>query len=441
MRFYLSVALKNVFRQKKRSFTLGINYAVVTFILALLFAFSAGATRNITTNLVRSSAGHVTVSGSYTVGGKVYQGVRRYPDVAATAREIFGGAVSMVPRYTVRSAMYYNGISKRLEFTGIDTTSDAGIRGQLRFLEGSWDAFAAVENGVVMPKDTAAYFGLALEDEVVIATRTRFGAFNTGTLKIKGITETDNYFIQGLVLCSFPFIQSLDLAGTDTASSLYLYFDDQRGLAEKRDRLMAALAAKGFETSKPESASAAVSAVSSASPTYVVDASGVDTVRLTLSTIDEAVGLVRTVTTAVNAIGALIALIMLFIIAVSIFINLRMTINERLREIGTMRTIGVGSGGITGLFVLENVFLALLFSLIGVAAALLVVAVMTFGVRLPLGGAAALFLDAGRLVLVPRPADLAAIVAVITVFAAIFSFFPARYGGRIRPVDALTRVF
>jgi ABC-type lipoprotein release transport system permease subunit len=440
MGFFLSVALKNVFRQKKRSFTLGINYAVVTFILALLFAFSAGASRNITTNLVRSSAGHITISGSYSLGGRVYQGVRPYPEIAAEAKALFADAVTVIPRYTVRSALYYNGISKRLEFTGIDAAADAGIRGQLRFVAGSWEAFAAGDNGVVMPKDTAAYFGLGLGDEVVIAARTRFGAFNTGSLKVAGITETDNFFIQGLVLCHFAFLQSLDLADAETASSLYLYFADPRGLAEKRDALVRALSAKGFEAAKPESATAAVNAVSSASPSYELDASGKDSVRLTLSTIDEAVGLVRTVTAAVNAIGALIALIMLFIIAVSIFINLRMTINERLREIGTLRTIGVDAGGITGLFVLENVFLALLFSLLGVAAALVIVAIMTFAVRLPFGGAAALFLDAGRLVLVPRIGDLAAIVGVITAFAALFSFFPARYGGRIRPVDALTRV-
>jgi putative ABC transport system permease protein len=441
MRFFLSVALKNIFRQKKRSFTLGINYAVVTFILALLFAFSAGASRNITTNLVRSSAGHITISGSYTTGGRVYQGVRRYPEIADAAKQLFGDGVTVIPRYVVRSSLYYNGISKRLEFTGIDTRTDSGIRGQLRFLEGSWDAFTAVDNGVVLPKDTAKFFGLALEDEVVIATRTRFGAFNTGTLKIKGIYETDNFFISSLVLCSFPFIQSLDLAGPGTASSLYLYFADEREFAAKRDRLATALVDRGFEATKPASDNAAVAAVSSASPSYEVDTSGVEKTRLTLATIDEAVGLVRTVTAAVNAIGALIALVMLFIIAVSIFINLRMTINERLREIGTMRTIGVGSGGITSLFVLENVFLTLLFSLAGVAAALIVVGIFTFAVRLPLGGAVALFLDAGRLVLVPRVADIAVIVAVITAFSALFSFFPARYGGRIRPVDALTRVF
>src|SRR5512137_534647 len=104
MRFYLSVALKNVFRQKKRSFTLGINYALVTFLLVLLFAFSQGAARNISTNLVRSSAGHITISGDYSVGGRVYQGVTRVQDIEAAARTLFGGDVTVLPRYVVNSA-------------------------------------------------------------------------------------------------------------------------------------------------------------------------------------------------------------------------------------------------------------------------------------------------------------------------------------------------
>ena len=42
MALYLSIALKNIFRQKKRTFILGVGYALVTFILVLLFAFSQG---------------------------------------------------------------------------------------------------------------------------------------------------------------------------------------------------------------------------------------------------------------------------------------------------------------------------------------------------------------------------------------------------------------
>jgi len=101
----------------------------------------------------------------------------------------------------------------------------------------------------------------------------------------------------------------------------------------------------------------------------------------------------------------------------------------------------VGAWGIASLFILENSLLAFLFSLAGTAAALLVTAVVAGLVQLPSDGAIALFLDRGRLVLVPRVADIAATVGVVTVFSAIFAFFPARRGGRIPPVEALTRIF
>jgi ABC-type lipoprotein release transport system permease subunit len=440
MSFYLYLALKNVFRQKKRSFTLGINYTVVTFILVLLFAFSAGATRNISSNLVRASAGHITVSGQYTVAGRVFHGVLRYPEIEQAARETFGAHVTVLPRYAMHSAMYYKGTSKQLAFTGVDALKDTGFRDQMRFLTGGWKDFAGIDNGIVIPRDVAQYFDLGLDDEVVLAARTRLGAFNTGTLKIKGIYETDNFFMQNLILCHFGFLQRLDLAEKNAASTVFLYLDSPARISEKRDALSAALTAKGFETTKPASDAEAINAIAAASPTYETEKSGKDYVRLTLSTIDESLGIVRSLTLVVNAAGMLIALIMLFIIAVSIFINLRMTINERLREIGTMRTIGVEARGVISLFMFENTLLALIFTLAGIALALLVVLVFSL-IELPAGGNFALFLNKGHLVLVPRVRDMAVIAAVIAAFSALFSFFPARHGGRIRPVEALTRIF
>ena len=54
----------------------------------------------------------------------------------------------------------------------------------------------------------------------------------------------------------------------------------------KRGLLSAELVRRGFEVNKPADASAAIDAVSSASPTYKVDTSGANSDRLTLSTID-----------------------------------------------------------------------------------------------------------------------------------------------------------
>jgi putative ABC transport system permease protein len=438
---FLSMALKNIFRQKKRSFTLGVNYTIVTLLLVLLFAFSQGARVNITSNLVRASAGHITVAGQYVVGGRVFQGVLRYPQIERVARQTLGEGLTVLPRYIVRSAMYYQGLSKRVTFVGIDSALETGFRDQIRFLEGSWQEFADSQSAVVLPAEVAKYFGLAYGDDVLVATRTRFGAFNTATFRVKGIYQTDNFFIQSQLLAHFGFLQKLDLAEADAASALYLYLPGTSGLSQKRDRLAEALKLAGFEAKKPKDENAALSAVTAASPRYEVDQRGVDRVELTLATIGEVLGLVRSVLAAVNAIGALIAAVMLFIIAVSIFINMRMAIGERLREIGTMRAMGMESGGVTGLFVLENVLLALIFTAAGAALALLVVLVVASAVPFPTGGNLGLFLNRGRLALVPRPVDILAVVAVITGFAGLFSFFPARRGGRIRPVDALSRVF
>jgi ABC-type lipoprotein release transport system permease subunit len=441
MGMLLRVAIKNVFRQKKRSFTLGVNYAIVTLILVLLFSFSQGARVNISSNLVRSSAGHITISGQYIVSGRVYNGLLRTPEIIATARRNLGAGTQVLPRYLLSSAVYYRGLSKRLSFVGIDTAREQGFRSQISFAAGDWQGFVDSPNAVIIPQAAAGYFGLGYDEEVLISTRTRFGAFNTGTLRIKGIYTTNNFFIQNQVLAHFEFLRALDLAAEDAASALYVYLPAAGGLAEKRDGLASALESRGFEVSKPKNDTEAVAAITAASPRYELDTEGRDRVRLTLATLDEVLGLVRNILNAVNGVGTLIAAIMLFIIAVSIFINLRMSINERLKEIGTLRTIGMEAGGVTGLFVLESVLLALIFSLIGTGTALAAAALLRFVIVLPLSGNAALFLNQGHLVLIPRLTDILMIVAVIVGFSALFSYFPARRGGKIRPVEALTKVF
>ena len=438
---FVGIAFKNVFRNGRRSITLGLNYAVVSFILVALFSFSRGATTNVSTSLVRATAGHITISGQYAQGGRVYSGMLRAPEIATAARAVLGPEALILPRYLVQSSVYFKGLSKRLSFTGIDPATDTGFRSQMNFTSGSWSDWAADPAGVALPTDTAAYFGLALGDEVVVSTRTRFGAFNTGILKVRAIWSTDNYFMKDLVLVHFPFLRNLDLAAPDSASAIYIYLKDPSAANRERELLSNVLAAKGFEVSRPKNDTEAIAAISGASLKYEADKEGRDRVMLKLSTIDEVLGIVKSIVLAVNALGGLVAAVMLFVIAVSVFINLRMSVNERLREIGTMRALGFGPGTVTSLFVLESVALALMFSVAGSVLG----ALASIGVRglltLPPGGNLAILMSSGHLALEPRLGDDAAIVAIIVLFSALFSYFPARRGGHIKPVDALTSTF
>lgn len=441
MERFIGMAFRNVFRQKKRSFSLGLNYAIVTFILVLLFAFSQGAAVNIGTSLVKSQAGHITISGQYALGGRIFNGILRTPDISSAVKRVLGEGSVVLQRYRVSSTLYYKGLSKRLSFVGIDSSADTGLAGQMAFTAGSWADYASDPNGLILPQESAEYFGLSEGDEVVISTRTRFGAFNTGILKVRGIYRTDNFFLAGTLLTHFEFQRGLDLALPDASTTLYVYLPRAEGLAAKRDILAKALATQGFEVGGPKNDNEAIAAVSAASTKYEADKEGRDRVILTLSTLDEVLGLVKNVLAAVNAVGGIIALVMLFVIAGSIFINLRMSINERLREIGTMRAIGFESSGVTALFIIESVILSLIFSCAGAVLAVGLSALLRVTFAFPAGGNLGLFLDSGHLLLIPRPADIAMVIGTIAVFSAIFSFFPARKGGSIPPVEALTKVF
>ncbi len=441
MNSFLGLAFKNVFRQKKRSFTLGVNYAVVAFILMLLMAFSKGATANITESLSRASAGHLTVTGQFASGGKVYNGLLRTDEIVAASFSVFGADAEILTRYGIRSTMYFRGLSKRLLFTGIRPDLDTTFRDQANFGSGSWAGFAADPNGAAVPADIAAYFGLSVGDEIVLSTRTRFGAFNTGILVVRGIYVSDNYFARDFMLAHFDFLRGLDLAGDGASTSVFVYLPSAENLPRQRDRLAAALSGAGFDVSVPKSDTEAIAAITAASTRYEEDKEGRDRVMLKIATLDEVLGLVRTILAAVNGVGAFISLVMLFVIAVSVFINLRMTINERLREIGTMRAMGVEASQVTGLFVMESVALAVIFSAAGAALAASLSLLVRYAATFPPGGYLGIFLSRGRLVLSPDPLSFIGVVAAIASFAALFSFFPARRGGAVPPVEALTKTF
>ena len=437
MPYYILIAFKNIFRDRRRSFTLGINYFFIAFLLLIVFSVTTGLRTNISNNILTSTAGHITIAGEYITNGRTYQGIRNHQKIARIVNELFSD-VRIITRYTLSSAVYYKNLSKRLTFTGIDISTDRGLRDQISCDNEAWKKFEERNNSVIVPESVAKYFDFAVGDEILVATRTRKGAFNTATIKIAGIYTTGNYFLREMIISRFGFLQALDLSDSTIASTMFMFFDSPHKAGEYRDRLLELLGKNDFVANKPADNNDAINAVSAASPRYKVEDSTVNQTRLTLATADEATGIISQVITAVNGSGLFIAAIMLFIISVSIFINMRMTINERMREIGTLRAMGAEQGDIVRLFVTENVFLSLLFTLTGFCVALFFMLLFTAFVPIPSDGAMGLLVNRGRIVLQPTfPAAL--FIAVMLVgFTMFFSFFPARRGGKIPPVVALS---
>jgi ABC-type lipoprotein release transport system permease subunit len=438
MPFYISIAFKNIFRDLRRSITLGINYFFISILLLLLFSLTQGVKKNITRNVLTSTAGHITVSGEYIINGRTYQGIQQFPTIDSIVKTTFSGT-TVITRYSLSSAVYYKGISKRLSFTGINTVSDNGYKNQIMIDDTSWNTFIHEPNAVLIPLSIAEYFDLSVNDELLISTRSRLGAFNTGTIKVAGIFTSGNYFIKDLVISHFDFLQKLDLSDLTTASKMFIYFDNPVNIDSKRNTLLDTLNKAGYIANKPANNNDALNAVSAASPRYKVQAGDINQKRLTLSTADEVTGIVSQVTGAINGLGIFVAAIMLFIISVSIFINMRMTINDRMLEIGTLRAIGCEQNTIVKLFIAENVLLSLLFIGTGIISGLILMALGSSLITLPSNGTIGLFLNQGHPVFEPTILHISIILVILTFFTTLFSYFPARYGGKIQVVDALNK--
>lgn len=437
----LKIGFRNIFRQMKRTFSLGINFAIVSLLLVLIFSFSRGASQNVSLNLAKATSGYLNVAGEYIVQGKSYIGVMEYPKVQRIIRETFGEGADSYPRYSVYTATYNKGISKRIRYYGIVPELEKTLAGQFTFVKGSWEAFAGDPDSIIVSKELADYFELQDVAELTVSIRTRFGAFNTAVFKIAGVYTSSNFFVENLAISHFGRLQALDLASPDTASVIAVFFPDLKNLDKKRDALVEALNLGGYEAKKPKNASDAINAVTAASPRSKAEKVGSPlVVRLTVTTLSEVLGILGNIISVINYVGVFLAAILLLVTAVAIFINLRMSINDRMREIGTMRTIGIGGRGITLLFVFEGLILSVLFVALGFVAAFVVIVLFKYGVAIPPKGAFSLLLERGHIVFLPHATDLLFVLLAIGFFAALFSFIPARQAGRIRPVEALTRL-
>jgi ABC-type lipoprotein release transport system permease subunit len=156
-----------------------------------------------------------------------------------------------------------------------------------------------------------------------------------------------------------------------------------------------------------------------------------------VQTMYESASMIIKVEYALNLITLVAVLILFFIIQVGVVNTLRMTIRERTREIGTMRSIGMQRGDVRTLFLLETFFLSSAACLAGLALAF---AGMWLLRQIPFrteGNPLGMVLVDGHLHFLPTFLGTAAYVLVILALASVTAWFPARRAARLSPSEAL----
>jgi putative ABC transport system permease protein len=150
------------------------------------------------------------------------------------------------------------------------------------------------------------------------------------------------------------------------------------------------------------------------------------------TTVEDTIGSFKAVIDGIVLVLNAFAVIALLAAGFGIVNTLLMSVQERTREIGLMKAMGLGGGKIFGLFSLEAVFIGLMGSAIGVAAGMLA----GFGANSFL--ADTLLADLPGLTLVAfDPAALATIVLTVMGLAFLAGTIPALRAARQDPIESL----
>jgi putative ABC transport system permease protein len=159
-------------------------------------------------------------------------------------------------------------------------------------------------------------------------------------------------------------------------------------------------------------------------------------VKYRLYTIDDILSQARQIVVALDTSSLIVLLVLFAIVMIGITNTFRMVMYERIREIGTMRAVGVQRGEIRSLFLYEALFLALGGAVAGIFFAFIamnILSLIDFGLESP----AFLIMKNGHLSFFLPPLRALANIAIISVLTLLAAYFPARAAAKMTPAHAL----
>lgn len=430
------IALRNLARQKKRTMLLGAAIAFGIMIVTIINGFAGAFVANVSENFAYLMAGHVFVRGSEkTESGRTLSVVR---DDEAIRRAIEASGISPV-RVTrsseVQATLVFEGKSTRQSLTGLDIAGSPFLGERLAILEGSWQATSA-QDALILSARTAKKLNVHPGDRLLAQFRTATGQNNVVDFTVAAVSADSSIVGSVLAYVNITYLNKALGLGDHEYMALGIMLRDLKSAPKAADALFSSLKGSGLQLF--ERAAKNEDGGSTPFMAMLRGRSGEtwDGVKYSVITIDDIMSQARQIVVALDTASVVILFVLFAIVMIGISNTFRMVMYERIKEIGTMRAIGVQRREVRRLFLLEALFLALAGTAAGILAAQLVMALVSlydFGMNSP----AFLIMRNGHLSFrVPFFRALAnlGLIVVLTVAAA---FFPARAAAKLQPAEAL----
>lgn len=433
------IAARNLLRQKKRTILLAGAIAFGIMIVTLINGFAGSFIQNVSENFAYLMGGHVFVSGSeYTPSGKRISVIRDDSAIMKSLQDMGIQWKSIAKTSQTTATIIFEGKSIRQNLTGIDITHSEMLKERLVLVKGSWEN-AKQPDAIIISQSVAKKLNVLPGDKVVAQLQTVTGQNNVGEFRVAAVSADSSIIGSIMTYVQLEYLNSLIGLGKGEYMSLGIMLDR----LDLSDRFATSLytSMKGngiqlFDRNAKQESTAATPFQAMIREQNSETWSGT---KYRVYTIDDVLSQARQIVVALDTASVAILIVLFAIVMIGISNTFRMSMYERIREIGTMRAVGVQRGEIRAMFLYEALFLALAGAIAGIVLALVVMGILGLFSFDP-QSAIFLILKRGHLSFYLPPLRAIGNIAIIAALTLVAVYAPANAAAKLAPAEALRTV-
>ncbi len=426
------ISLRNLRANRRRTLLLGTAILSVTALLVILTSVGNGIQDTMLRAATTLSTGHVNVAGFYKITtGQAAPVVTKYGSIKTLVEESVPEADIVVDRLRGWGKVVSSTNSIQVGLAGVEVETETGFYKVLNIMSGKLDGLKK-PNSMLLFESQAEQLEVIVGDTLTITAPTVRGANNSIDVTVVAIAQNIGYISNFSIFTPKQTIRDLYLMDDRSTGAIQIYLKDHTQAPEVAERLRSILDKAGYLLLEPSS-----------NPFWmkfpVVTREDWTGQKLDVTTWEDEMAFLTWTLQAFDSLTFVVVAVLLIIIIIGVMNSMWMAIRERTREIGTLRAIGMGRGGIRLMFVTEAALLSLGATALGaVVGATISAGLNAANIGLSQGFQVFLMRDTLRLV-IDGGSVLTAIVS-ISLVVTLFSLYPASRAARLKPVTAMHHV-
>ena len=374
----VSLALRNLTRNKRRNAILAIAIAFGFFVVTAIDGLTTGMVGNMENQITQLVGGNVITQGlewlpPETEGGKAkIVNIVRDRDYIKNIVDKCGIKYDYYSCFTSESGqLIFNGKKAVAQLYGRDLT-EKFLLDSFKFISGGINP--DIENGLIISDKTADSMNLQVGDQVIFSTNTVYGQNTFADMTVMGIIKSNSFINTMQAYCDIEDLNTIIEMPEGGYSMFSLYLKDKNQQTKAAMMIENAIHAD-HETNPEINATSRLQAMKT-NPNNI--GKGIDKqldvrkpenewkgVKYGVETLYDEIPQIKTVLNIVHVITTVILIVILLIVMVGVSNTYRMVLYERIREIGTMRALGMTGKDTRRIFTNEAVILCVIGALSG----------------------------------------------------------------------------